>query len=168
MELTARARMCAPLACPKFEKWCRTATMAGVRITASVPTVCATCKTAGELQVWQSIRDGNLTWSEEFSCNCGHAFEANEKGLPPMAIRKALLEAGEYELVLTSADGRAAGQKILKALLNVTERQSAAQLASIPAKMYVGTQVECMFVAEAMKRLGVMETRVEKVLGGQA
>ncbi len=133
-----------------------------------MPTVCATCKNPGELQVWQSIRDGNLTWSEEFNCSCGHAFEANEKGLPPPAIREALLGAGQYELVLTSAEGRTAGQKILKALLNVTERQAAAQLASIPAKMYVGTQMECMFVAEAMKRLGVMETRVEKVLGGQA
>ncbi len=168
MESTARARMCAPPGFREIREMVPRGYNGGVRMTASVPTVCATCKTAGELQVWQSIRDGNLTWSEEFSCNCGHAFEANEKGLPPMAIRKALLEAGEYELVLTSADGRAAGQKILKALLNVTERQSAAQLASIPAKMYVGTQVECMFVAEAMKRLGVMETRVEKVLGGQA
>lgn len=123
---------------------------------ARVPSMCATCRNPGALEVGQEVRDGRLAWFERFSCACGHAFEAGGAGLPAPGLRSAILaQAGHAEVWLDDAAGRAAVTKVLTKLLGLPEAEVAARLARLPAVAYDGTHTEAAFIALALERGGV-------------
>ena len=73
---------------------------------ARVPSVCATCKAPGFLTVRQTVVQGALGWVEQFSCECGHGFEASSIGAPPPLLRKALLaQLGRAEVWVEGPSG---------------------------------------------------------------
>jgi hypothetical protein len=124
--------------------------------TARVPSRCATCRELGSLEVSQVIRGGKLRWVEEFSCACGHAFEAGGAGLPTKVVREALLEqVGHAELWLDDPKARPVVTKVLVRVLGVKARLVAKLLAKVPAVAFDGTHGEAQFLALALERQGL-------------
>ncbi len=121
---------------------------------ATLSSTCATCRATGAITVTQRVHEGHLTWVEQFSCGCGHAFEAKGKGLPASGVRNALLaQSGRGEVWLDDAAHRATVQKLLQAVLGVPADEATRRLAALPALAFEGTHAEADFVAQALGRL---------------
>ena len=128
-----------------------------------MPSTCSTCQAPGQLTVWQDIQNSRVVWHESFSCGCGHAFDAGDSGVPPPAIRQALLEKhGTYEVWLDDAKARPIATKVMTQVLMMQPTQVALRLVKVPARVFGGTLVEAEFVVESLARLGAKEgVRVE-------
>jgi hypothetical protein len=108
------------------------------------------------LEVRQTLQDGQLRWVEQFSCACGHAFEAAGAGLPAKVMREALLkQVGRAEVWLDEVKARPVVSKVLVGLLGLKEPQVVKLLAKLPAVIFEGTHAEGQFIALALERLGV-------------
>lgn len=127
-----------------------------VQSSARVPSVCATCRNPGALEVGQEVREGRLHWFERFSCGCGHGFEAGGVGLPAPGVRNSILaQSGHAEVWLDDADGRAPVVKVLVKLLGLNEGEAQQRVAKLPAVAYDGTHTEAAFIETALQRGGV-------------
>lgn len=129
------------------------ASLSPVQSVATLASQCATCRATGAITVTQRVHEGHLTWLEQFSCGCGHAFEAKGKGLPSAGVRSALLEqSGRAEVWLDDAAHRPTVQKLLQAVLGVSAEEASTRLSTLPAKAFEGTHAEADFVAQALGR----------------
>jgi hypothetical protein len=121
-----------------------------------IPSQCATCRQTGTLEVTQALREGQVTWAERFSCECGHGFEASGTGLPSPVLREALLrQAGHTEVWLDDAAARPVVARLLRRVLSMSSGEARRRLATLPAVAFEGTPTEARFVALALERLQV-------------
>lgn len=122
-------------------------------ITAELPTICAACRSSGAITVSQALVDKQLTWAESFTCECGHGFEAKNRGLPTPAARNALMAAhGRHSLVIDAIPQGSRAWKVLAKLLDAPEDEVARRLGALPATLWEGTPAEADFMRRALSR----------------
>ena len=128
-------------------------------IAATLPSVCAACRSRRELRVEQTLKDGSLTWAESFACSGGHGFEAKNVGLPPPAARKALMEAhGTFQVSVVAIPSGAKAIGLLAKVLDVAEPEVASALATLPTVVWEGTKLEAEFMKQALAKSGAAVT----------
>lgn len=134
---------------------------------ASLPTICAACRKAGELKIEQSLTKGALAWAESFACACGHGFEAKNAGLPMPAARQALMVAhGKFRVFVDALPKGGKSLSVLAKVLDASEAEVAGALARLPALVWEGTKAETDFMLQALTKSGAT-SRVE-LAGGKA
>lgn len=131
--------------------------------TASLPTVCAACRSPGALHLEQSLDKGVLSWAESFACTCGHGFEAKNAGLPMPAARQALMLAhGKFRVFVDALPKGARALSVLAKVLDAPEAEVASALSRLPALVWEGTRAETSFMRQALEKSGAT-VRVETV-----
>lgn len=131
--------------------------------TASLPTICAACRSPGALQLEQTFDKGVLSWAESFTCACGHGFEAKNAGLPMPAARQALMLAhGKFRVFVDAIPKGARSLAVLAKVLDASEAEVASALARLPALVWEGTRAETSFMQKALEKSGAT-VRVETV-----
>jgi hypothetical protein len=129
---------------------------------ATLPTICAKCKTDGLLKVSQSIKNNRLVWVETFRCQCGHGFEAGDASTPPAAVRQALLDqTGTFEVWVDDTKARPAALKVMTSMLHLKEAEAAFRLVQFPVRLFTGTKAEADFIAMMLERFGATAARIE-------
>ncbi|MBL8918299.1 MAG: hypothetical protein JNJ54_05525 [Myxococcaceae bacterium] len=131
--------------------------------TASLPTICAACRSPGSLQLEQSLEQGVLRWAESFTCTCGHGFEAKNAGLPMPAARQALMVAhGKLRVFVDAMPKGGRALSVLAKVLDAPEAEVASALGRLPALVWEGTRAEASFMRQALEKSGAT-VRVETV-----
>lgn len=133
--------------------------------TAFIPTVCATCKAQGRLEVSQRIEGTKVLWHEHFDCQCGHGFDTGGASMPPFAIRLALLEQGGiYEAWVDDEVSRAEVLRVMAQRLSLDGAVAMERVEHFPARVFSGTEVEATLVAWLLEATGVTSARVHRRL----
>ncbi|MBE2249958.1 MAG: hypothetical protein IAE78_10435 [Myxococcus sp.] len=132
-------------------------------LAASLPTVCAACRKAGDLVVEQALVKGSLRWAESFACGCGHGFEAQSVGLPMPAARQALMvRHGRFKVLVDAVPRGGKAWSVLAKVLDASEAEVASALARLPAVVWEGTRPEADFMHAALSKSGAT-VRVEQL-----
>ncbi|MDX2015067.1 MAG: hypothetical protein SFW67_33040 [Myxococcaceae bacterium] len=132
-----------------------------MRVVASLPSTCAACRSRGALEVSQGLARGQLTWTERFSCACGHGFEAKNVGLPTPAAREALMARhGRFRVEVQSVPPSGKAWAVLAKVLDAPEAEVRRELGALPSQVWEGTGPEADFMRQALERSGAT-VRVE-------
>jgi hypothetical protein len=134
-----------------------------MRVVASLPSTCAACRERSALEVMQTLRRGQLSWSERFACACGHGFEAKSAGLPTPAARQALMAAnGRLFVWVDAVPASGKAWAVLAKVLDAPEAEVRQAMGALPARVWEGTSPEADFMRQALTRSGAA-VRVEVV-----
>jgi hypothetical protein len=127
---------------------------------ASIPTICAACRSAGTLVVEQFVLKGRLSWSESFGCSCGHGFDANNVGLPMPAVRQALMaEFGTFRVFVDAVPKGNTLRAVLTKALHTSQAEIESTPTRLPALVWEGTKLEADFMAAALEKSGATVRR---------
>lgn len=125
--------------------------------TARIPSQCATCRKPGFLEVAEEIAQGQLKWSERFSCECGHGFETGGAGLPAPGVRKSIIaQSGRAEVWVDDPKKVPAVLTLLVKGMGVPEAEARKRLSKLPAVAFEGSHVEATFISLALEKGGVV------------
>lgn len=99
-----------------------------------------------------------VRFSASFRCAfCGHAFEADEKGIPEDVRSLFYREHGRWMLVVTGlGPNRAEAMRGLRDRLGLSLEQVGDLLRRVPAEVALGTRVEVDALRETLAPTGVL------------
>lgn len=121
---------------------------------------CTKCDRAVNVVVDQAIWPGDrLMWSRTITCGaCGSATEEDSAGIPPACVRQLLLERhGIWHLLLVNPSDRLSAVVLLRKIFEL-DLNAAAVLLQSSSELWLGTQVECRWLAKHMQRRDIVTT----------
>jgi rubredoxin len=129
-----------------------------VRESVDASVQCPRCRSPGRVvYVARGTRQG-VRFSASFACSfCGHAFEADEKGIPDDVRPLFYKEYGRWRLVVLGlGPNRAEAMRGLRDRLGLSLAEVADLLRRIPAEVAQGTRAEVDALKEALVPTGVL------------
>jgi hypothetical protein len=130
-----------------------------------VKDTCDSCEHEIDVEIAQTIINGNLRWYKSYSCPfCGSTVEQDGEGYPPDEFRDKILESeGEWTLLLNTMNSEKARiMKVLRNTLNLSVAQVNQMLKQSPNSSITGTKIEMLWIKEKLNYADIQASVVKK------
>ncbi|CAL9611943.1 hypothetical protein SUDANB121_05669 [Nocardiopsis dassonvillei] len=117
------------------------------------------CAGCGETRTWwagQSVEDGRLHWTREWSCACGQSCDRG-RGPAPAGVREAVAARhGTHRLSLVDPQTRSGAiPKAFRDVFGLPLTEAAQAAAALRGKGYEGTYPEVCLLADLLAEAGL-------------